>query len=203
MSRPASTIDARAYLEQCDPAKLQIWIGLSHGRGLLPRRIKVTTRSKYWHVKIRIGIGASTDLVYEARFLNRDGRHIWTGVRVTRASTHSPDGTDWMRVRRTIPSDAIRLVAVCEADLDAGYDFRSPLRFVPLVRAMIGDRETRADRRRFHCSKFALIKFRAIGIDLIPRMQAFRCAPGHFFYSDRLEDPAPIAVPRLELVSVE
>ncbi len=186
---------ARRYLMDSHPAELSIWLGLSHGRGLLPRRIKVVTRSKYWHVKIRIGTGRPDDLVFEARFRG--------GVRMTRARDHAPDGQDWLKVRRTFPMDATRLAIVCAADVGAGYDFRSCLRFVPILRGFLGDRETRADRRRFNCSKYALVKFRAIGIELVPRMLAFRCAPGHFFNSERLEDPAPITLPLLELVSTE
>lgn len=160
---------------------LRVWIGLSHGRGLLPRRIKVVTRSKYWHVKVRIGDASSVDLVYEASW--------GTGVACSFARDHHPGGTDWFPVRGVRSADAKRLAAWCERRLGAGYDWWSGLRFVPIIRGIVGDHEGRRQRHRFNCSKFGLLALRSIQLEPIPRMRAFRCAPGHFLHSALLEDP--------------
>lgn len=167
-------------LAEMDPTRLKGWVGLSHGRGLLPRRIKVTTRSKYWHVKVRIGTAAPSDLVYEASW--------GTGVAGSMAADHAPGGTDWFPVKGVGAMRAIRLALWCEARLGAGFDWWSVLRFVPIVRGFVGDREGRRQRLRFNCSKFALLGLRALELEPIPRMLAFRCAPGHFVNSALLDD---------------
>lgn len=174
-------------LADMDATRLKVWVGLSHGRGVLPRRIKVVTRSKYWHVKLRIGTAASSDLIYEASW--------GTGVAGSIAADHAPAGTDWFPVRSVGAARAIRLALWCEARLGAGYDWWSGLRFVPIVRGFVGDREGRRQRLRFNCSKFALLGLRAIEIEPIPRMLAFRCAPGHFVHSAFLDDPVNLDAP--------
>jgi hypothetical protein len=180
----------RAHLDALGVGcRLGVWIGLSHGRGFLPRRIKVATRSKYWHVKVRIGTGSSIDLVYEASW--------GTGVASSFARDHKPSGTDWFPVRAVSTLAAIRLAAWCEHRLGRGYDWWSGLRFLPIVRGFVGDREGRHQVRRFNCSKFGLKALRAIDLEPIPRMPAFRCAPGHFLHSALLADPVNLDAPIL------
>lgn len=168
-------------LEAMDPAHLTAWMGLSHGRGFMPRRIKVVTRAKYWHVKVRIGTGSRVDLVYEASW--------GTGVRSSWARDHDPRGTDWFPVIGVGAISAIHLARWCEQRLGAKYDWRSGLRFVPFIRNLIGDREGRRDRVRFNCSKYGLLALRSIDLEPVPRLLAFRCAPGHFVNSALLADP--------------
>ncbi len=194
----AMRAEAERILAGFNVRKLEAWVGLSHGRGLLPRGIKVYTRAKYWHVKIRIGVGSPRDLVCEASF----SLVPWKigGVRVSYAHAHNPRGTDWHPIIGITPEQSYALAIHCLAALGAAYSWNSGLRFVPFVRVMIGDREGRRDRPRFNCSKFGLVMLRAIGLEPIPRMQPFRCAPGHFVHSAILADPVTLDAHGPELV---
>lgn len=180
----AQRAEALRVLEGMNWTKLEAWIGLSHGRGFLPRRIKVVTRSKYWHVKIRIGVGSPRDLVFEASFA--------TGVRVSYAAEHKPSGQDWFPILGMTPARCVSLANFCVEYLGAGYDWWSCLRFVPWIRTLIGEREGRRQVTRFNCSKYALKMIRAVGLEPIPRMLPFRCAPAHFYNSALLADPVTL-----------
>lgn len=186
-----------AAFERFDPRQLEAWLGLSHGRGFLPRGIKVYTRARYWHVKIRIGVGSPADLVFEASF-----GLPWKpgGVRLTTAAAHAPAGTDWFPIVGITSLQCHALAMRCLEALGAPYAWLSGLRFVPIVRVVLGDRESRRDRPRFNCSKFALVMLRAVGLEPIPRMPAFRCAPGHFLNSAILADPVTLDASGPELV---
>jgi len=185
----AMQCEARRALDALPWLALEAWVGLSHGRGFMPRRIKVVTRSKYWHVKIRIGIGGPRDLVFEASW-----GLPWKmgGVRFSYAETHKPAGTDWYPVLTMTPARCVDLAGHCTSVLGAGYDWISCLRFVPWIRHVIGEREGVRQRLVYNCSKFGVKMIRAIGLEPIPRKSAFRVSPGDFVYSALLADPVTL-----------
>ena len=130
---------------------------LFKGRGLISFLIRLQSRGVYSHAAVELDTGE----IVEA----------WqgSGVRLLKRLKHGRSDVDTFTVRNLTTEHAMGVTSFLTSQIGKPYDYIGVLRFVT--------RRRKGGPRKWFCSELVFAAFKAVGISLLERTEAWEVSP--------------------------